>query len=529
MTKFSHNFQVVFVLWNIIKAGIGDPVSDQLTTWALQHPGQPPFCTDSNGIPYPSLIATLAIGPDGPPLLQDRSLIERTTSFNRERIPERAAHALGFGAHGTFTVTHDVSRYTKAKFLNGVGKTTPIFLRFSGTIGDLGFPDTLRDSRGFAIKFYTEEGNFDMVGNQLEIFGVRDAILFHDMIRSRKRNAQTGLIDPMTSWDFNQLRPEVTHHLLKSFSDISTPGNLRMINGSGVHTFQLVNERNEAIFCKFHFISHQKFELMSNAQTIKLAGSDPSYYRRDLYNAIARKQYPRWTMALQVATAAQAESYRWDYLDITKNWRVEDFPLIPVGILELNRNVRDFYSESEQVAMSPANLVPGIEPSADRMLHARMFSYADAQRYRVGPNGNQLPINKPLNQVASYERDGPMCFGANGDGGPNYFPNSFNGPIINPAAKQKPFHVNGDVVRADTRDADNFSQAKLFVEKDLTPDARHRLVTNLAGSLKKITPELRELVYRHNFDPVSPSFGMEVRLAVQTALKTPDPVVQPRT
>ncbi|ODM99440.1 Catalase, partial [Orchesella cincta] len=455
--KTNHYIFVLCILWNILRTGIGDPVSDQLVTWKLQHPNPPPFCTDLNGIHYPNLRASLAIGVDGPPLLQDRSFFERTASFNRERINERVAHALGFGAHGTFTVTHDVSQWTKAKLFNRVGKRTPIFLRFSGTIGEPGYADTYRDSRGFAVKFYTEDGNWDLVGNQIEVFGVRDPFLFGSLIRSRKRNPETGLLDPIMAWDFIQQRPETTHHILKAESSFD--------NGSGVHTFKLVDEQGDAVYCKFHL------------SPTKLGVSRRSFAA--IFIMLSRNSSTQdGTMALQVATVQQAESYRWDYLDITKNWRLEDFPLIPVGILELNRNVKDFFSESEQSAFSPANLVPGIEPSADRMLHGRMFSYADAQRYRLGINGMMLPINKPLSHVASYERDGAGC--------PNYFPNSFNGPIEDPSAALLPFQVNGDVIRADTKDVDNFSQPRLFIEKDLTPESRQRLVNNLAGSLKKI-------------------------------------------
>ncbi|ODM93788.1 Catalase [Orchesella cincta] len=451
---------------NILRTGIGDPVSDQLVTWKLQHPNPPPFCTDLNGIHYPNLRASLAI--------------------------------VWMGHHSS-----KIAHFSSALPVSTVSELTselpmPLVL---GAWNLYGYADTYRDSRGFAVKFYTEDGNWDLVGNQIEVFGVRDPFLFGSLIRSRKRNPETGLLDPIMAWDFIQQRPETTHHILKAYSDINTPESLRSINGSGVHTFKLVDEQGDAVYCKFHFISHQKFELMSTDRQIKLAGSEPSFFRGDLYNAIAQQQYPRWTMALQVATVQQAESYRWDYLDVTKNWRLEDFPLIPVGILELNRNVKDFFSESEQSAFSPANLVPGIEPSADRMLHGRMFSYADAQRYRLGINGMMLPINKPLSHVASYERDGAGCFGPNGDGGKInrdlfHFDISFNcgahgefvvtndisrytkAKLFNGVGKTTPCFVRFSTVGGELGSADTAVDPHGFATKFYTEEGNYDLVGN---------------------------------------------------
>ncbi|ODM88255.1 Catalase [Orchesella cincta] len=506
----------------IIKVGKGDHVSDQHLEWKLAHTAPPERCTDSNGIPYPSLTATLSVGTDGPPLFQDRSFYERTASFNRERIPERVVHAQGTGAHGTFTVTHDVTQWTKAKVLNQVGKRTPAFIRISTTSGEVGFPDTLRDPRGFGVRFYTEDGNWDIVGNQIEVINIRDPIFFAAGARARKRNPATHLFDQTMAWDFIQSRPESALHTLKTLSDIVTPESLRMINGSGVNTFKLVNNKDEIFYCKFHFISQQKFELMTPQRAAQLAGNDPIYLRRELYNAIASTNYPRWTFAMQVATVSQAENYRWDYLDNTKHWRFEDFPLIPIGVIELNRNPSNVFTEVESIALSPANFVPGIEASADRILESRIFTYPDAQRYRLGVNFNMIPINKPLNKVATYERDGAMCVGLNGGGGPNYFPNSFNGPEVDPTAKQMPSRMSGDVARIDTGDADNFSQPRLFIEKDLNEDARQRLATNIAAQLKRVTPAVRELVYRNIFDNISRQFGEMVRRSVSAALAVPN-------
>lgn len=264
--------------------------------------------------------------------------------------------------------------------------------------------------------------------------------------------------------------------------------------------------------------------MMSNQRMVLLAGEDPNHYQRDMYNAISVGNNPRWTLAVQVATPAQAQSYRWDYLDITKNWRLEDFPLHPVGVMEINKNPENFFLTNEQSAFTPSNLVPGIEPSADRMLHARMFSYPDAQRYRLGVNYNKLEVNRPVNKVANYERDGKMCTGDNGGGGPTYFPNSFNGPHVDPTAAQKPFLVDGDVLRVDTRDADNFSQSNLFLNRDISPDERQRIATNIGNALATVpSPEVREKVIQNNFIPTDRQFANMVRAAMEIKLLHPDP------
>lgn len=268
---------------------------------------------------------------------------------------------------------------------------------------------------------------------------------------------------------------------------------------------------------------------MDSERQTHLAGADPNYFFRDLYNAIATGNYPRWTMALQIATFEQAKKYRWDFLDITKNWRQKDFPLHPVGVLELNRNPIDQFIENEQSAFSPANLVPGVEPSPDRMLHARMMSYPDAQRYRLGINYNMLSVNRPVSKVASYERDGKMCFGDNGAGGPNYFPNSFNGPFVDPTAAQKAFFVEGDVLRVDTKDADNFSQATLYITEDVSAEERQRIATNIGNSLAGVSsPEIRSLVLQNNFMPVDRMFAQMIRVAMEHKLANPTPKIPER-
>jgi catalase len=489
----------------------------QLKTWSTFSHRQGRSATNQEGIPMPSLTASQAIGLNGHVLLQDAFLLEKTASFNRERIPERVVHAKGAGAYGTFQVTNDISRYTKAKFLNTIGKETDVVVRFSTVGGELGSGDTWTDPKGFATKFYTEEGIHDLVGNNIEVFPIRDPMLFTDINRSRKRNPATHLRDATMWWDFTSLRPETTLHTLHLFSDEGSPDGIRRMDGAGVHTFKMVNATNNPVYVKFHWLSNQEWRYLTPEQSTVLAGTNPDYSIQDLYDAIGREEYPSWNMSIQVMTFEQAANHPQNPFDITKHWRREEYPLIPVGRMTLNRNPTDYFTDVESVAFSPANMVPGIEPSPDRMLHARMFSYQDAQRYRLGVNFAQLPVNKAKSRVENYFRDGAMCYGNNGAGEPNYYPNSYGGLDQDTTARQTAFPVVGDVDRVDSGDDDNFSLAKLYLEKDLTPEQVGRLVNNLAGALSNADTLVQQKFLENVAYQISTSFGDSLRDALAAA------------
>jgi catalase len=451
--------------------------------------------------------------------MQDFILIEKLASFNRERIPERVVHAKGAGALGEFEVTNDISSYTRAKFLNGIGKKTPVAVRFSTVGGEMGTPDTALDPHGFAVKFYTEDGNHDLVGNNIESFPIRDPMLFADLNRSRKRNPVTHLKDANMWWDFVSLRPETTMHTMHLFSDQGRPDGYRRMNGSSVHAYKLVNANGKSVFAKFHWQTLQNGPALTFQKAAELAGSNPEYKTQDLYDAIARQEYPVWELYIQVMTEEEVVDAEFNPFDITRMWRKDKIPLIPVGRMTLNRNPANFYAEIEQAAFAPSNMVPGIEPSPDRMLAGRLFAYQDAQRYRLGVNHAMLPINRPLNPVNTYVRDGQACYGDNGQGYPNYFPNSFSGHYPDPVGAGSPnFTIEGVVDRYDVPENEHHD-AKLFVELDVDPEQKTRMVDALADHLKKANPEIRERVLQVIMYPISTEFGDLVRNAVDQALK----------
>lgn len=460
-------------------------------------------------------VASLTVGPRGPMLLQDFVYIDELTHFNRERIPERVVHAKGSGAFGTFKVTHDVSKYCKASVFSKVGKETPVAVRFSTVGGEKGSADTARDPRGFAVKFYTEDGNWDLVGNNTPIFFIRDPILFPSFIHTQKRNPVTNLKDADMFWDFISLRPETTHQVMFLFSDRGTPDGYRHMNGYGSHTFKLINAKNEPVYCKFHFKTDQGIKNLMADRADALAGSDPDYAQRDLFNAIADGQHPSWTLNIQVMTYQQAEKCPFNPFDLTKVWSHVDYPLIPVGKLVLNRNPKNYFADVEQIAFSPAHMVPGVEASPDKMLQGRLYSYSDTHRHRLGSNYLQLPVNCPFQTKATNcHRDGPQCLGDNQGGAPNYYPNSFSGPVDNTKDVECPFIVTGDVQRYNSADDDNFSQAEIFWSKVLTPAERGRLVENLAGHMKDAQPFLQDRAVG-NFTKVHKDLGMQLRKALE--------------
>ena len=439
--------------------------------------------------------------------------IDELAHFDRERIPERVVHAKGAGAFGYFEVTHDITQYCSAKVFETVGKRTPIAVRFSTVGGESGSADTARDPRGFAVKFYTDDGIWDLVGNNTPIFFIRDPILFPSFIHTQKRNPQTHLKDPDMLWDFISLRPETTHQVMFLFADRGIPDGYRFMNGYGSHTFKMVNKDGQAVYVKFHYKSNQGIKNLEVSRADELAGSDPDYSIRDLHNAIARGECPQYNLSIQVMTFEQAEKFKYNPFDLTKVWPHKDYPLIPVGKLVLDRNPTNYFAEVEQIAFAPSHMVPGIEPSPDRMLQGRLFSYNDTHRHRLGPNHMQLPVNCPYRVATkNYQRDGPMNFTDNQGGAPNYFPNSFGGPAECERARkaEAPFRVTGDVCRYSNGDAeDNFGQCRDFWLNVLDDASRKRLVSNIAGHLKNASPFIQERAIK-NFTQVHVDFGRQL-------------------
>ncbi|XP_035704836.1 catalase-like [Folsomia candida] len=495
------------------------PSVNHLTNWASTHPNDTTtFATTANGILYPSLSASQAIGINGHILLQDMFLLEKTQSFNRERIPERVVHAKGAGAFGFFQVNQNIAHITKAKFLQPDQKTR-VAVRFSTVGGELGSSDTWVDPKGFAVKFYTTEGIHDLVGNNIQVFPIRDPMLFSDINRSRKRNAQTHLRDPTEWWDFVTLRPETTLHTLHLFSDMGTPRSFRGMDGAGVHTFKMVNSSESPVYVKFHWKTKQKKGYFTPQESANMAGINADVLLQDLYDAIELKEYPSWDLFIQVMTFDQAKKHPQNPFDITTFWRPEEYPLIPVGTMTLNENPKDYFSQVEQLAFSPSRMVPGIEPSPDRMLHSRIFSYPDAQMYRLGVNSHQIPVNKcPFAITGTYQRDGAMNVGSNGDGGPNYYPNSFHG-VRQAIGVNTKFSVSGDVDRVDTGNEDNFSMAVKYLKLDVDTEERKRIYDNIADFLGKADKSVQDRFLTNNAYPVSQEFGDGMKDALERRRK----------
>uniref|UniRef100_A0A914UPY7 Catalase n=1 Tax=Plectus sambesii TaxID=2011161 RepID=A0A914UPY7_9BILA len=492
---------------------MADPADKQLNQFK-QTQARPDTLTTSNGAPIGNKNDVLTAGPRGPMLMQDVVFMDEMAHFDRERIPERVVHAKGAGAHGYFEVTHDITHFCKANVFDTVGKRTPIFLRFSTVGGESGSADTARDPRGFALKFYTEEGNWDIVGNNTPIFFIRDPFLFPNFIHTQKRNPVTHLKDPNMFWDFLSLRPETTHQVMFLFGDRGTPDGFRHMHGFGSHTFKMVNKQGEPVYCKFHMKTDQKVKNLPADKAGMMTGSDPDYATRDLYNAIEKGEFPSWTFYVQIMTFAEAEHSKFNPFDLTKIWPHSEFPLVPVGKLVLNRNPRNYFAEVEQSAFSPAHVVPGIEFSPDKMLQGRLFSYTDTHFHRLGTNYIQLPINCPYRaRVHNTQRDGPQAFADNQAGAPNYHPNSFNGPQELKSALETKFKMSGDVARYNSADDDNFTQPGIFWSKVLDEPARERLVANIAGHLKDAEGFIQDRQVK-NFSKVNEDFGRRLRKAL---------------
>merc|ERR1711894_100076 len=472
--------------------------------------------TTAAGAPVGNKTAVQTVGPRGPVLLQDHVFQDEMSHFDRERIPERVVHAKGAGAFGYFEVTHDVTRFCKAKIFEHIGKKTPMAIRFSTVGGEKGSADTARDPRGFAMKFYTEEGNWDLVGNNTPIFFIRDPFLFPSFIHTQKRNPTTNLKDADMFWDFITLRPETCHQVSFLFSDRGTPDGYRHMNGYGSRTFKMVNEQGEAVYVKFHAKTDQGIKNLSGAKAGELTGAAPDYSTEDLFNAISDGNYPSWSMYIQVMTFDEAEKFRWNPFDLTKVWPQGEFPLIPVGRFTLNRNPKNYFAEVEQIAFSPAHLVPGIEPSPDKMLQGRLFSYSDTHRHRLGANYQQIPVNCPFNTRArNYQRDGPLTVDSNQEGAPNYFPNSFSGPQDNVKQLETSYKANisGDVGRYNTADDDNFTQVGTYWRNVLSPQDRTNLIENMAGHLQGAQDFLQARAVK-NFGQCDPEYGRRLQEAL---------------
>ncbi len=465
--------------------------------------------TTSSGAPVGDNQNSLSVGPRGPLLMEDFHLIEKNAQFNRERIPERVVHAKGAGAYGYLKVTADVTRYTKARLFSAIGKKTEAFVRFSTVAGEKGSSDSARDPRGFAVKLYTEDGNYDIVGNNTPIFFIRDGIKFPDFIRTQKRDPQTNLKNPTAMWDFWSLSPESLHQVTILFSDRGTPRSHRFMNGYSSHAYSWINSEGERYWIKYHFKTKQGIQNFTREEAVEVGGKDPDHATRDLFDAIARGDYPGWRVCVQIMTEAEALDYHLNPFDLTKVWPHGDFPLVEFGELVLDRNPENYFQDVEQAAFEPSNIVPGIGFSPDKMLQARLFAYPDTHRYRLGANYATLPVNRPhAAQAQTYHRDGAMRFDGNSGPSVNYEPNSFGGPVENPIFKEEAydFELSGVAARHDHREGnDDYTQAgNLF--RLLAPDHRKRLIGNLVDSMQTVPHDIQVRQIRR-FYRADPAYG----------------------
>lgn len=475
--------------------------------------------TTTAGAPVSDNQNSLSAGPRGPLLMQDYQLFEKLAHQNRERIPERVVHAKGWGAHGTFTVTNDISQYTRAKIFSEVGKQTPMIARFSTVAGEQGAADAERDVRGFALKFYTEEGNWDMVGNNTPVFFVRDPRKFPDFIHTQKRHPRTNLRSATAMWDFWSLSPESLHQVTILMSDRGLPVAPMYMNGYSSHTYSFWNEDGERYWIKFHFKTKQGHKHYTNKEAKKIVGESRETYQEELFGTIDRGEFPKWGVYVQIMPEAEAENTPYNPFDLTKVWPHGDYPLIEVGEMELNRNADNYFAEIEQAAFSPSNMVPGISVSPDKMLQARVFSYADAHRHRLGTHYEALPVNAPKVPVHTYHKDGQMRFFDNFAENPDayYEPNSMNGPVEDESYREPPLKISGDADHYDHREGnDDYAQPRalfnLFDEGE-----KARLFSNVADAMQGVPEHIieRQLVHFHKCDPayaegVAKALGIKV-------------------
>lgn len=474
----------------------------------------------ASGRPFFEIDNSLSAGKRGPLLLQDYFLHEDMAHFNRERIPERVVHAKGTGAFGTFTVTNDITKFTKAKLFSEIGKQTKMFARFSLVAGEKGSADSERDPRGFALKFYTEEGNWDLVGNNTPVFFVKDAKKFSHFIHSQKRDPKTNCKNPTAVWDFWSLNPESLHQVMILMTDRGTPKSYRYMHGFGSHTFSMIDKENNRVWVKFHFTTMQGINNFTEKEALEMRGTDPDYSQRDLVNAIQEGDFPKWKMSIQVMTIEQAKKFNFNPFDVTKIWNHKDFPLIEVGTMELNKIPDNYFLDVEQVAFAPAHVVDGIGHSPDKMLQGRILSYPDAQRYRLGVNYENIPVNKCPFMVSNYQRDGSMQLGNNGGSEVNYFPNSFD--EITPDISYKELSIDLDSDFADwfdrnEGDDDHYTQPGNLYRNVLNTQDKLNLVNNIVGSMNGISgPSKMEIINRQlcHFFRADAQLGNEIALGL---------------
>ena len=469
--------------------------------------------TTAAGCPVVDNQNSMTAGPRGPVLLQDVWLLEKLAHFDREVIPERRMHAKGSGAYGTFTVTHDITRYTRAKLFSQIGKKTEMFARFTTVAGERGAADAERDIRGFAFKFYTEEGNWDMVGNNTPVFFLRDPLKFPDLNHAVKRDPRTNLRSAKNNWDFWTSLPEALHQVTIVMSDRGIPASYRHMHGFGSHTFSFINAQNERHWVKFHFRTQQGIQNLTDAEAEAIIGKDRESHQRDLFEAIDRGDFPKWTMYIQIMPEADASTVPYNPFDLTKVWPHADYPLIEVGVVELNRNPENFFAEVEQSAFNPAAVVPGISFSPDKMLQARLFSYGDAQRYRLGVNHHQIPVNAPRCPVHSYHRDGAMRVDGNHGGTLGYQPNSYGQWEEQPDFREPPLSIEGMADHWNHReDTDYYSQpGALF--RLMSPAQQQVLFDNTARAMGDAPDDIKR---RHigNCSQADPAYGAGVAKAL---------------
>jgi len=476
-----------------------------------------PTLTTSAGRPMPTNRTSKTAGSRGPVLLEDYQLLEKLAHQNRERIPERAVHAKGWGAQGTFTVTHDITQYTCADLFNQIGKKTEVLSRWSTVAGESGAADTERDVRGFSLKFYTEQGNWDMVGNNTPVFFVRDAFKFPDFIRTQKRHPKTNLRSPEAMFDFWAAQPESVHQVTILMSDRGIPKSPMHMNGYGSHTFSLYNKQGERFWVKFHFKNHQGHEHYTNEESEHLIGKTREAYQEALYGAIDKGDYPKWTLFIQVMPETEAGQQDYNPFDVTKVWPHDDYPLIEVGELEMNKNPENYFQMVENAAYSPSNIVPGIGFSPDKMLQARIFAYPDAHRYRLGTHYEALPANVAKNaNVQHYHKDGAMRFFTNdfNNADAYYEPNQHGGPVADETQQEPPLRIDGDAARydQDIEDIDFVQPRALFEMFD--SEQKERLYNNYAAAMGPCSQAVKERWYAV-LEKVHPDYAAGVRQANQ--------------
>lgn len=474
--------------------------------------------TSVTGAPVPDNQNVATAGKRGPQLLQDIWFLEKLAHFDREVIPERRMHAKGSGAFGTFTVTHDITRYTRAKLFSQIGKQTDMFVRFSTVAGERGAADAERDIRGFAMKFYTEEGNWDLVGNNTPVFFLRDPLKFPDLNHAVKRDPRTNLRSARNNWDFWTSLPEALHQVTITMSDRGIPISYRHMHGFGSHTFSMINQKNQRVWVKFHLHTQQGIRNLTDEEAEAIVAKDRESHQRDLYEAIERGEYPKWTLFIQVMTEKQALKLPYNPFDLTKVWYKKEFPLIEVGCVELNKNPDNYFLDVEQAAFNPASVVPGIGFSPDRMLQGRLFSYGDAQRYRLGVNHHQIPVNAPRCPVNSYHRDGQMRINANAGSTLGYQPNSYGEWEEQPEYKEPPLALHGDAFQWDFRedDDDYYTQpGKLF--QLMSPKQQEALFRNTASAMGD-APKFIKIRHIQNCIKAHPDYGKGVAAALGISL-----------